>query len=411
MSKVICDVCGTTYPETAAQCPICGSAKKSTAQTAAGDHDQASGYAYVKGGRFSKSNVRKRNKKGQELERRPAGDRSPKKDNANAVLIAIVILLVIAIIAVLGYMGIRVFLSGGPAGDGSQTTKPTISDPTGSSTPTDLSCTNITLTRPEIEFTAEGQAQLLSCTVTPTNTTDKLEFSSSDPSVATVTDKGLVTAVGGGQATITITCGQAQAQCQIICSFGNVTEPTDPSEPTVSVPVGYELKLKYKEFTMSKTYPNPVSVYVSNPSVKATDITWTVDDPTIATVSEKGVVTAVGKGWTTVRATFGEQTASCQVVVAFDPEPVKEAKYKISHTDVTIKVGESFNLRLSDSDGVNVKVEWVASVEGYVEIKERNIKGIKATADVAGKCITITGTIDGETYKCTVRVVEPAPAE
>jgi rubrerythrin len=27
MSKVICDICGTTYPETADNCPICGYAQ------------------------------------------------------------------------------------------------------------------------------------------------------------------------------------------------------------------------------------------------------------------------------------------------------------------------------------------------------------------------------------------------
>ena len=35
MNKIICDVCGTDYPETAAQCPICGCASAG-AQTAAG---------------------------------------------------------------------------------------------------------------------------------------------------------------------------------------------------------------------------------------------------------------------------------------------------------------------------------------------------------------------------------------
>lgn len=409
MSKVICDICGTTYPETAAQCPICGSAKKSTAQTAAGGGDQA--YAYVKGGRFSKSNVRKHNKKGQELNRRSAGERGSGKDSGNAILIAIVILLVVAIIAVLGYMGVRVFLSS--SNNNPQTDKPPISgpeNPTNPSVPSGIPCESVTLTRSTIEFPTEGIAQLLSYTVIPNNTTDVVEFTSSDPSVATVSDRGLVTAVGGGQAVITITCGTQKTECQIICSFGDGTKPTDPSdptEPTVIVPPGYELKLKYEEFTMSKTYPNPVSIYVSNASVKATDITWTSDDPTIATVSEKGVVTAVGRGWTMIRATFGDQTASCKVLVQFDPEPPKDYKYSISKTDVTIKVGENFGLYLRDSDKVNVKVDWVASVEGYVEIKGNNIKGLKSTADVAGKCITISVTIDGETHKCTVRVIEP----
>ena len=58
MNKVICDVCGTAYPETSSHCPICGCAKKSVDRTSAGEEDGS--YAYVKGGRFSKKNVRKR---------------------------------------------------------------------------------------------------------------------------------------------------------------------------------------------------------------------------------------------------------------------------------------------------------------------------------------------------------------
>ena len=51
MSKVICDVCGTAYAETAAQCPICGSAKASANQTEAGAQQgsqTAAGYTYVR---------------------------------------------------------------------------------------------------------------------------------------------------------------------------------------------------------------------------------------------------------------------------------------------------------------------------------------------------------------------------
>lgn len=83
MSKVICDVCGTTYPDTSAQCPICGSARKSVNQTGADSTGEGSSYAYVRGGRFSKSNVRKRNRTGQDFERRPAaGQPKPKAQEA-----------------------------------------------------------------------------------------------------------------------------------------------------------------------------------------------------------------------------------------------------------------------------------------------------------------------------------------
>lgn len=54
----------------------------------------------------------------------------------------------------------------------------------------------------------------LTATLTPANTTDVLAWSSSDPSVATVSD-GVVTAVGLGTATITATCGSASATCTV----------------------------------------------------------------------------------------------------------------------------------------------------------------------------------------------------
>ena len=34
MSKIICDVCGTRYPDTAEQCPICGHIRAASGKTA-----------------------------------------------------------------------------------------------------------------------------------------------------------------------------------------------------------------------------------------------------------------------------------------------------------------------------------------------------------------------------------------
>ena len=65
MNKIVCDICGTAYPETAEQCPICGSAKqvdsKVIAETSTESAEQSAKTA-TKGGHFSNSNVKKRNK-------------------------------------------------------------------------------------------------------------------------------------------------------------------------------------------------------------------------------------------------------------------------------------------------------------------------------------------------------------
>ena len=65
MSKIICDICGTRYPDTAEQCPICGHVSEGTENVVADvfdmDNVQGESRQKVSGGRFSKSNVKKRN--------------------------------------------------------------------------------------------------------------------------------------------------------------------------------------------------------------------------------------------------------------------------------------------------------------------------------------------------------------
>ena len=81
MNKIICDVCGTSYPDTANQCPICGNLKSDNSAGGEGAFGvENSGYAYVKGGRFSHANVRKRNGGKTELPRVAAVKPAPSVD-------------------------------------------------------------------------------------------------------------------------------------------------------------------------------------------------------------------------------------------------------------------------------------------------------------------------------------------
>ncbi len=413
MSKVICDVCGTTYPETAAVCPICGCAKHSTEQTGA-DSDlnpESQAYAPVRGGRFSKSNVRRRNKAAKEPRR--SGSEEP-GDGVNKGLVAVVLILLLAIIAVLVYIGARVLFPGensNPSENTSQNTEdPTPSgseDPSGG--PGSLACTDLKLSATTVELTQSGMVWMLSTEVKPADTTDKVTFVSSDPNVATVDENGKITAIGGGDAVITVTCGQITAQCNVKCSFGNPVDPTETTAPPVVVPPGFKLDLKYSDITISERYPNPVALFRDTASVKATDITWTVDNPEIASVNEKGVVSPVGKGNTVVRATFGDQTASCSVIVAFDPAEKPQAKYKLNKEkgDVTVTEGETFPLYLIAENGSKVQnVQWTASEEGFVEINGSNIKAIKHTRDVDGRYIVLSATVEDYTYTCKVRITK-----
>lgn len=325
MSKVICDVCGTTFPETAAQCPICGSARNGSAQTAAGDGiTRAEGYAYVRGGRFSKSNVKKRNKTGQDMQRR--SPESPKKsDNggsSNKGLVIVVVVLLLAIIAVCAYIGIKFFMP---------ETKPNVTDPpkqttTAAPNPTEsqtettngIPCTKIMLSSTIIEFTDMERSQLLSVAVTPVDTTDELVFTSADPLVATVTEGGLITPVGAGETVITVTCGEITEECRVVCSFSDGTEPTEPEEPTLDAS-SFELTFNTKFLTSDGIGDVTLKVgekwkMYSSMNVDASMVIWTSNDEAYATI-ENGVVTAVAsiKPYVLVHAEYAGIKYTCRI--------------------------------------------------------------------------------------------------
>lgn len=425
MSKIICDVCGTAYPETATVCPICGCAKNTTAQTAADMAEEGEGaasYNYVKGGRFSRKNVRKRNK-GKDFSR--TEDSGDGQEGTNRGLIIVVVALLLAIAAVLVYIGVRFVLPGDsdkPTDPPAQTT--TQPSTSGTTAPQDVPCTELKLSSTTIELPEAGTVWLLSAEPQPANTTDKITFSSSDENVATVSDSGTITAVGGGEAVITVTCGDVTAECKIICSFAEATQPTtQPTEPEVQVPDGFVLKLNRKDFTLSKEGES-WTLFKETDGVKASDITWTSEDPKVATV-EDGKVVGVNYGDTTITATIGDQTATCIVRVRFraantgnneggegaEGGETTAPAVKISHTDVTIVVGETFMLTLTNAEGAKIQVEWTASEEGFVTIDGSRITGLACGENDSVKRITVSTTYEEETYSCIVRVAPKKEAE
>lgn len=79
-----------------------------------------------------------------------------------------------------------------------------------------IPCTGVTLNETSLTFTGTG-TQTLIATVTPSDTTDSLVWSSSDKTKATVVD-GVVTAIANGSVTITATCGNYSASCSVSVS-------------------------------------------------------------------------------------------------------------------------------------------------------------------------------------------------
>ncbi len=444
MNKIICDVCGTDYPETAEQCPICGCANAGEQTTVGADapvgEDRAA-YNYVKGGRFSKKNVNKRLKAmgTQQAYEEPEAlpepeyededldedqEQEEEEQGSNLGLIIIVVILLLAIAAVSAYIAVTVFGLGGiknPIVDNDPTTSTTA--PTEDATQsTGIACTDLALSDVDIYLDTKGATWLLAADLAPADTTDKLTFTSTDESVVTVDPvTGLVTAVGSGEASIIVTCGDVVRDCPVKCELTEeTTAPEDateePTEETTEPADEFQLKLDKSDFTLFKA-GETCDIYSGE--VKASKITWTTDNEDVATIKD-GVVTAVGNGRTRVYGEYNGTKASCWVSCklpeeATEPEATTEPeqtndRYTLmvnghvspygdeENAEVSIAVGETFRLTVEDDQGLRQDVTWKASKDGICSVEGRTVTG-----EAAGK-VTLTAKLGDQTFKCVIIV-------
>ncbi len=434
MSKIICDLCGTSYPDTEDQCPICGTAKT---DTAAQRNDQQAGaednYSYVRGGRFSASNVRKHND-GNELPRSqtpakpkkeakdepaavpPVRKREPapkkpqpksgekKQTRSNLPLIIIVTVLFLAILGVGIYLISFIMNADRPNAGGSSTSSTL--DPN-----REIPCTGISLDISEITFDSLDKTQLLSPVKEPANTTEKVLYYSSDENVVTVSEGGIVRAVGPGTATISVVCGGASTSVQFTCTAGQLPPPpsTNPTDPPDLPPVAV-FELNRSDFTL-KGYGASWNLANANEGYLGPDptlVTWTSSNPEVATVNN-GLVVAVGNGKATITAEYDGMVVTA-IARCNSVEPPVETGYKLDKTDVTMKVGESFKLHLIDkttgqriTEGV-VYTVWHAT---HVSVDdEGNVTCLQKT----NSHTKVFVEYEGVTYECIVRI-KPAEEE
>lgn len=174
-----------------------------------------------------------------------------------------------------------------------------------------IPCTGITLSENSLVFDVEGTQLQLQAELAPENTTDERFFSSSDPTVVKVSPVGIVTAVGPGEAVITVRCGEVTVECPVSCTFPEPTAPTLPADVT-------ELVLVKDDMTFFAPGENFLLSVKNIPA--GTPVEWRSYNESVATVDESGRVTAVGNGTTQVRATVGNLQAECWVRCRFKEE-------------------------------------------------------------------------------------------
>ena len=154
-----------------------------------------------------------------------------------------------------------------------------------------------------------GDKAKLTATVNPTDTTDKVVWTSSEPTVAAVDENGNITALATGTTEITATAGSVSAVCKVTVERVKVSE-VKLDKTSVSLKAG-----ETAQITATVT-----------PADTTDKVVWTSSEPTVAAVDENGKITAAAPGTATITATAGGKSATCTVTVAKEAQSIKDTR-------------------------------------------------------------------------------------
>ncbi len=241
----------------------------------------------------------------------------------------------------------------------------------------------------------EGETETLVATVMPENATDKsVVWESGNESAATVSQEGLVTAVGEGKATITVKTndGGFSASCEVTV------------KKKVIAVTG--VKLSAESMTLREGDKGTLTVTVEPANATNKNVKWWTTDLDIVSVGSTlggstGYVEArkAGTATVTVKTEDGEFSASCEITVEKKEVPV--TGITIEPSSLKLPVGDTYSLvpHVQPSDATNQDIKWLSTNESVATV---NAEG-KVTAVAAGNA-EIRAMLEGKFANCPVEV-------
>lgn len=238
----------------------------------------------------------------------------------------------------------------------------------------------------------------------PSNATStEMIWESSDPSIATVDNTGMVTVLKLGQTTITVkptyNPNGVFAQCVL----------TVKEDPITAI----KTDVTSLSMVRGDTYQVVTTLTPENPTDRT--LTWTTSKPSVATVVN-GKITAVGVGTATIMVRGGLATpVMIEVTVR---ERVTSIAFEQSAVEIAVRETKQLNVIFTPSEGVNKNLSFYSSDTSVVTVDATGkITGI-ATGTAMITCIsedlgryqpiTCNITVTKEIIQPTEFTVEPA---
>lgn len=234
-----------------------------------------------------------------------------------------------------------------------------------------------------------GDSEQIKYTVLPSNATNNnVQFKSLNESIATVDENGIVTGVSEGNTTVILTTeeGGFTAECTV-----HVDE--------ISVKNLDRISAKSIVMDVNKTSQLEINIEPENATDKT--IRWSSSNPAIASVDDKGLVTAKANGYVVVTA-----TASNGKSVDFYIEvksAVSSIRLNIAYANVYLGKSITLSATVLPANATNKTIQWLSSND--------TIASVDQAGHVVGKMIGTTYisamSADGKVIAtCAVNVIK-----
>ena len=254
----------------------------------------------------------------------------------------------------------------------------------------DIKAKSVALDKTSMQITSKNSINKLVATVTPSQASQKVAWSSSNGKIATVDSKGRVKAVSNGK-------------CKIIATTTDGTNRTASCDVTVDIKFVTGISFDFNSYTITNVNQTPVF----NPNITPSDaedksVRWSSSNTKVATVSSSGVIKAAGNGTCKITATTTDGTnlsASFNITVN-----IKATKMTLDKTKIELTTGKETE-KITSSIEPSIANKAVKYTSSNTSIATVSSDGV-VTAVGSGTCRIIATTTDGSkvTASCDVTV-------
>lgn len=246
----------------------------------------------------------------------------------------------------------------------------------------------------------ENHTVTLKAAFTPSNSTDKIEWSVSDLSKATISEDGLLTTISPGTVLVTAKVKPTETSERGLTTNAMIT--IIQNNPATSITLN-KTTMAMKAGDVATLVPTVM------PENNTEQLVWESDNENVVKVDQVGRVTAVGKGSARVYChTFSSGVgAFCDITVATPATGIK-----LSHKEATMIVGKSAKITAGLTPSTAEETfTWtstnpkVATIEAIKPGEIANIAYATVKAVGVGKTTLTCRSSSGKVANCTLSVV------